>query len=143
MKTAAWGALYARAKSHPWQRDPTSRVRDAGRELMRRLFVGVLVAAAVPIATTGCGPTSGAASRPGSLNKVATACVDVQARTMPRTVEGVPHPEGPPRPPDIKAAHPGKLTAHEFAQARTATLHDVALRKRTSERVAAVCAKRK
>ena len=35
------------------------------------------------------------------------------------------------------------LAAHEFAQARAATLHDVALRKRIRARVAAFCAKRK
>jgi hypothetical protein len=43
----------------------------------------------------------------------------------------------------LQAEHSGKLSAHEFAQARAATVHDLTLRKRISDRVAAVCGKRK
>ncbi len=112
--------------------------------MRRRLFVGVLVAAAIPVATTGCGSTPAAAPRVGSLPpKVATAYVDAQVRALclvqskayptQRALEAA----------YVRAEHSAKLTARQFDQARAATLHDVALRKQISERVAAVCSKRK
>ena len=49
----------------------------------------------------------------------------------------------PPAGASVTDPAPATLAAHEFAQARAATLHDVALRERIRARVAAFCAKRK
>ncbi len=121
-----------------------SRVSDPGRQLMRWLFIGVLVAAAISTATTGCGATSGAASPSASLSpKVATAYVDAQVRAL-CLVQSKAYPtQKALEAAYVQAEHSAKLTAREFAQAHAATLHDLALRERISEQVAATCAKHK
>ncbi len=134
--------------------------------MRRRLLIGVLVAAAIPTAVAGCGgsthtssgtssstssatsssasssttPAAALASRPLSP-EVATEYVDAQVRAL-CLVQSKAYPtEKALEAAYVQAEHSGNLSAHDFAQAVAATTHDVALRKRISDRVAAVCGK--
>jgi hypothetical protein len=90
-------------------------------------------------AASGCGSKSGS----GSLDpKVATAYIDAKARAL-CLVQSKAYPtKAALHAAYVQAEHSANLSAHELAQARAAAAHDVALRRRISDRVAATCGRR-